>query len=319
MTITCWKTRWWVFSVFPCIVAALPSLAYSVTLEGVVVDIKGETLPGVAVTVQGSNHQALTNVLGTYKLTLPAGTHLLFFHKSGYTPGRFEITLPASGKVSAQPVTLWCLPPANGVFLYDNYRYRATRGVEREIFLAQDGNLLYGTIKFDPDHPESPYTENSVPKLICFNMPRAGVTLHRFERKEIVLEDVRQGTPVKIWLPADAIPAELIAIDEPEGLLQQIRINQPLEPGVYAVHWGAFDSAEKKDPRMFLFSVRPNRTTHAKENDTLETAPEHKSEPQKEIAPPAKDKSSAQPAKLTPPKNKPEDDLDLMEPELHDM
>jgi len=291
-------------------------------IEGTVVDIKGEPLPGVAVTIAGHNRQALTNALGVYKLTVNPGTYMFSFDKSGYTPGRFEIEVSTQKKITARTVTLWCLPPGNGVFLYDNYRYRATRAVERETFLAQDGRLLYGTIKFDPDHPDSISTKNNQPVLLCYNMPRSGVFLHRLERSEIILEDSRTGTAVRIWLPVESLPAELLAIDEPEGLLQQVHFDHPLKPGVYAVNWGAFEGAAGNDPRMYIFSVLANTHNTPTENASPETqqAPTNavpsrqntpKAEsPQKEANPKPKNET---------PKNKKADELDLVEPVLHEL
>ena len=42
---------------------------------------------------------------------------------------------------------------------------------------------------------------------------------------------------------------------EPERLLLQLRMAEPLRPSVYAVHWGALDGHTSTDSRAFLFRV----------------------------------------------------------------
>ena len=297
-------------------------------IEGKVLDIKGEALPGVTVSVQGAATQALTNALGAYKLRVAPGHWMLFFHKSGYTPGRFEIDAEAPGIIEARPVTLWCLPPGNGVFLYEEYRYRATRAIERETFLAQDGRMLYGTVKFDPEHPDSAATNNATPILLCYNMPRSGVCLHRLERTDVVLEDARNGTSVKIWTPVESFPVSLISIDEPEGLLQQVQLDTNLQPGVYAVNWGAFDTSAGADPRIYLFSVRTpqdkglektrDTPTAQKENGSNNPAQENTKAKQKTESPKnVTDKAPSDQSQTKQPKVK--DEIDLIEPVLHDL
>lgn len=324
---THWKGNVLLFAFYTSAVILLCGCNATV-IEGKVLDIKGEALPGVTVSVQGAATQALTNALGAYKLRVAPGHWMLFFHKSGYTPGRFEIDAEVPGVVEANSVTLWCLPPGNGVFLYEGYRYRATRAIERETFLAQDGRMLYGTVKFDPEHPDSPATSNSTPTLLCYNMPRSGVCLHRLERTDVVLEDARNGTSVKIWTPVESFPVSLISIDEPEGLLQQVQLDTSLQPGVYAVNWGAFDTSAAADPRIYLFSVLTHQDKDpqdAKDASTEQKVPAPSKRPQEKptskqkTASPegATDKVPADQVQIKPQKIK--DEIDLIEPVLHDL
>jgi hypothetical protein len=68
----------------------------------------------------------------------------------------------------------------------------------------------------------------------------------------------------------------------------------PLEPGTYAVHWGALDGAVDKDPRIFAFSVV---------DFTLSLPPKEEAAKQEAETP-----EEPEPAKPAPP-DEPEDDL----------
>jgi hypothetical protein len=43
--------------------------------------------------------------------------------------------------------------------------------------------------------------------------------------------------------------------DEPKHLLGEVRFLDALEPGVYALHWGALNGYSATDSRLFLFAV----------------------------------------------------------------
>lgn len=306
---------------------ALVAGCNAAVIEGTVCDIKGEALPGVVVSVEGRDVQALTSVLGEYRLRVAPGRLLLTFSKTGYTPGQCELDVESPRRIQAQTMTLWCLPPGNGVFLYEDYRYRPTRAIEREGFLTQEGRLLYGTTKYDPDRPDGAPTHNPQPALLCYYMPREGVQLHRLERTEVVLEDARAGTPVKVWVPIEAHPVSLVSVDEPEGLLQQVRITDPLEPGVYAVHWGAFEGGARHDPRIFVFTVKKSDALPAADGDAEIAAAQpgrpteppprqtpRPAAPSQEPGPPTPRSPEPEPAQAQP-----KEDYDLLEPVLHDM
>jgi len=44
-------------------------------------------------------------------------------------------------------------------------------------------------------------------------------------------------------------------IDLPEGQLQRVVVDRPLQPGVYAVHWGAIEGYTTLDARAYVFRV----------------------------------------------------------------
>jgi hypothetical protein len=74
--------------------AALPTPVYAgvknfskqdLKISGVVTDEKGETLPGVSVTLKGTSTGAITDINGKFTLTVPDASATLVFTYIGYT------------------------------------------------------------------------------------------------------------------------------------------------------------------------------------------------------------------------------------------
>ena len=215
------------------------------------VNIQGEALPGVAVQVEGTNYQALTDGLGQYRVPYTSGEVVLHFMKTGYTPGTMELAEASGGEITAQAVSLWELPLDKGVYLYEDYRYRETTKVVPEEIYTADQRKVYATRRW----PEVETTVTA-PLILCYKMPDWDVRFCRMELSELN-EPLPGGgfEEAQVLSRTKTIPARLVAIDQPEGLLRQLELPGPLEPGTYAVHWGALDGASASDPRIFTFSV----------------------------------------------------------------
>lgn len=220
-------------------------------IEGKVVDIRGEALPGVAVSVAGTHYQALTTARGEYSVRFRPGDVALEFAKSGYTSGRLESTVPEPRVSTAPDVVLWPLPPHAGVFILDNYRYQAAKSLEPQLRRTRNMGEVYCTTRW-PDYQ----TKDRTPVILCHNMPAYGLRLSRLELVEIMLQEEEAGADtLSVWKHRLAIPVAVEPVDEPARLLLQVRLGQPLEPGTYAVHWGALEGITRPEPRIFLFSV----------------------------------------------------------------
>jgi hypothetical protein len=229
-------------------------------IEGAVVDVKGDALPCVAVTVtheraQGfrarDGAQSLTNALGRYRVPFQPGSVELEFIKTGYTPGRLLLTVPASREVPATTVILWQLPAGKGVYLFENFRYEALSAVEPRPYRAGQHEVVHGA----PRNPELG-TENANPMILCYKMPDYDIALCKLQLAEVALPGMENVTfTEKVWIRAEPLPVTLERIDEPEGSLFELRLSRPLEPGVYGIHWGALDGYTTTDPRVFLFRV----------------------------------------------------------------
>lgn len=220
-----------------------------VVVTGEVVNVKGEGLPGVAVTVEGADYQALTNALGEYRISCQPGHVQLLFAKSGYAPVRLEFVDAGAGQVRAPGLELWRLPPNAGVYLFDDASYEEATWAEPKRFFLADGELAYGTTR-----SAALLTALAEPLIVCFKTPRHDARLSRLRQADARL-GAGHGTLFKVWTAAGTTRADLTPIDEAEGMLLQLRPVRPLEPGTYAVHWGALDGYTALETRMFMFTV----------------------------------------------------------------
>lgn len=244
-------------------------------ISGKVVNIKGEALPGVAVHVEGTRFQALTDGLGQYRIPYTPGKVVLHFMKTGYTPGTLEIAADSPRQIEAQAVSLWELPLDKGVYLYENFRYREATKVMPEPFVTKGNHTVYATRRW----PEIETTANA-PLILCYKMPDWDVRFCRMDLTELQTHLPGGGLEeAQVLAQTKTIPARLLAIDQPEGLLHQLELSGPLEPGTYAVHWGALDGASDRDARIFMFSVVDYTLTLPAEEKTEEEDMEEEEEP----------------------------------------
>jgi hypothetical protein len=232
--------------------AALLPACHVAVIEGTVVDIKGETLPGVAVRVDGKEATIVTDIHGRYRVPYEPGAITLSFMKTGYTPGRLELDVGNYRTVEAATVSLWPVPQSSGVFLFENSRYRDVMRLQPERWDTMSQGSVYGTERWaDVETPSDD------PLILCYRMPRNGMKLYQLDLTEVTpkYEQATSDT-IEIWAPTRAIPVSPVPIDEVDGLLVKVGLPAPLEPGSYAVHWGALDGDNTYDEsRMFLFHV----------------------------------------------------------------
>lgn len=220
-------------------------------IEGRVVDVKGEALPGVVVTVDGTDFEALTTALGEYKLSYAPADIVLIFTKTGYTPGRLDMG-NVEAHVKAVAVQLWPLPPSRGVYLFENFRYTPATPLEPKRFARKDSAPVYGVRRM----PETE-TFNNQPLVICYKMQRSGITCSRMEIHPILPpgQDAKQPA-TQLLTSSHAIPIEQVPIDEPRRSLVYLKFANPLTPGIYAVEWGALHGYTTTDKRIFTFRVK---------------------------------------------------------------
>jgi len=223
------------------------------TISGVVHDIRGETLPGVAVTCLESGDQVITGPLGTYRVRFQPGEVTLNFIKSGYTPGILELESGGASSLEADPVRLYRLPIDSGVYFFENLNYRPVDSIlpERFVVVKPELGAVFGTRR-----REVSITEDPMPTLIGFRIPRSGASLYRMRSLDMrVMGPREQEVPVEGWVPAHAVAVSMAPIDEPDGLLRVMQLEEPLAPGRYALHWGALDGDRDLDQRVFFFDV----------------------------------------------------------------
>lgn len=241
------------------------------TVEGMVIDERGDRLPGVAVTVERTRDQALTNAMGEYAVTFrPRGSHVLGFHKSGFTPAVLKLDVDSPRTVQARNVEMWRVPPNGGVFIMQDFRFEATTPVEAMPYPILDKGTTYGTQR-DAEY----LTTNVEPLIVVYRLPTFDVRLARLEEQPQAMPD---GTAIKdgpkSCVLAESIPVDLAPMDQPEGLLRRLTYENPLAPGVYAVHWGALLGHTSTDKRIFMFRILTPEEAAAPETITEEPVAE---------------------------------------------
>jgi hypothetical protein len=247
---------------FACWLVAVGSLPFAgllasgcspAAIEGQVLDVREEPLPGVAVTVDGTHNQSLTNALGRYTIAFAPGKVLLRFMKTGYTPGLLELTVNEARHVEATPVVLWHLPERAGVYLYEHHRYRDTYPLEPETFQTHNLGEVHGTTKWIDVE-----TSNPRPEIVLYFPNRSirdKIRLYLLALVDIL--PVKAGSPKtqEIWAPHETVSAVAAPIDRPDEMLLRLHFDAELSPGVYAVDLGALEGDTTIERRMFMFSV----------------------------------------------------------------
>jgi len=232
-----------------------------------IVDVRGEGLPGVAVSVHGTSIQAVTNTLGQYRIRCAPGEIRLDLMKSGYTSGQLFFNVDSPRTVEATQAILWPLPPTWGAYLFEDFRYRECTRIEPRRYRREAGGPPFFGTKIRP----AAYTTNTSPLIVTHRMPAYDLRLYRLEElTETLTHDDGSTYEDTIWAPAGALPVYPDAIDEPDRRLVEVRLQQDLELGTYAIHWGALDGYTTTSPFIFLFEVVDPESLEAEIEETEE-------------------------------------------------
>ena len=247
----------------------------TVSLRGTVLNVQGEALPGAAVTLTEIGRQSITDGRGRYgeglnSLRCAPGHYTVEYIKTGYTAVQQSFEAPRTGSYELEAVRLWPLPKSQGVYLFEDYRYRETSRTEPKEYLAekvkpvgtQFGDALIFATKKIPEL----VAQSNEPEILCYRMPDYDVRLYRLALVSAALPahesvDSEAGTAAplqfteSVWAPVEAITIIPVPIDEPGHTLLALRITEGLAAGHYAVHWGALDGHSQTESRIFLFRV----------------------------------------------------------------
>ncbi len=230
------------------IVLSVPA-CYRSGVSGTVRNVQGEGLPGVVVQVSGEDTQAITDARGHYRIASATADAMLDFFKTGYAPAQVQLDADTRRQAVRGDVQMWQLPGSAGAYLLDDYRYTQISWVIPRQFFMSDGTVAYGT-RSEP----SPATNTSEPVILCYRTPRYDARLSRLVRAK-PMQPSATAAPFEIWTAGGTIDADLVPVDTPQGVLRRLRIDRPLEPGAYAVHWGALEGYTTLENRVFLFEV----------------------------------------------------------------
>lgn len=195
----------------------------------------------------GTEYQALTDARGHYRIGYSGSPRRLSFSKSGYAP--VEAGFEDGHRVAVDDATLWKLPQNAGVYLYERDRYHQTGWVLPKQYLMDDGSVSFGT-----QRTAETMSASGTPFIVCYRTPRYDARLTRLVESKAKRAASNKGT-IPVWTSAGSLAADLIPIDPLQGQLLKLRLNQELEPGIYAIHWGAMEGYVTLDSRVFLFEV----------------------------------------------------------------
>lgn len=231
-------------------------------IQGVVQDMHGEALPGVSVRVAGSDQSALTDARGKYLIKHELGMFQLVYAKSGYTTAQTDMYYSEPALNQQPPVKLWSVPPKEGVFHFTGTRYEAIDQRSFRKYFLSDGTI-------EPALREMPNRTiaGEKPLLLCFKTPRRNAKLARLQEVEAHLPTDPNQT-FGVWITGGSVPVDLIPIVTSDPSLLQVRLTEPLQPGMYALHWGALEGYSSLDERIFIFIV-----TAEPEADLMEIVP----------------------------------------------
>ena len=257
------------------------------TLNGTVTDTVGERLPGVAVSLtdeRGRETQTLSNGQGEYSLPFETGHLRIAFLKNGYTTGHVELAITESSARTITPVALWRLPLEEGIFTYENNRYRRLTPFEPRTVVAQATNTVTFGIQVTGAVEEITTPE---PLLLLRRFPSSDL-MHRVPAFDVQVSRLapvqtfvsgNSGPVQETWVQSGVLVSALDPIDEPERYLIQVKLTEPLTPGMYAVHWGAFSGYTRSETRAFVFRVPepPAQDVKAKPEAKTEKAKESNS------------------------------------------
>lgn len=220
-----------------------------VIIEGNVVNVQGEALPGVAVHDGEADYGRLTNTRGKYRLVRTTGQTRIRFSKTGYSPAELVLDIPRGRSFKAPTVEVWRLPQRAGVYVFDKGRYEETTWVSPKNFFMSEGGMAHATRR-----EAKLVIIDSAPLIVCYNTPRYNARLSRMRKAKAKLGP-GDAHLFEVLTAGGTIRVNLVPLDQPEGRLLKLRIEQPLEAGTYAVHWGALEGYDTIETKIFMFRI----------------------------------------------------------------
>lgn len=232
----------------------------SAVISGTVIDARGQALPGVAVRVDDTPYETLTNGRGEYRLRyIPQESVRLRFAKTGFTSFTLEQPAEYATKIEAPKVRLAQLPESPGVFLYENYEYiRTTFETAQTLKLKSDQTIVMGTVR--KDLVETLKRAPAIGIYRGYQIPAYGIRLNKLVSTEVMPPEGLSGEEgIVAWTRGPEVPIDVRPVDgsnREQAQLLQIFFQQELDYGAYAVHWGALDGVTTtNEPRIFCFKV----------------------------------------------------------------
>ncbi len=235
-------------------------------IEGQVVDLNGEPLPGVCVTPQQTSDYAITDAMGKFYFTLRKPVTKLKFLKSDYLPVEIEIPHFKNNRVDVGRITLTLKPFSAGVYYYDNSlgRYVMLSFSQAKRIKLDDNSLLFPSLELN----EIVQVRVSPLILYIYRMPYYDIKMYRLKVVDIRASRVggdKSGYKSKVEA-GKAEGTQVLIPDKPiivhtrfiSSIDNSLFILEPLDnldEGYYCVNWGAFETPFPKIVDNYLFRV----------------------------------------------------------------
>lgn len=234
-------------------------------IEGQVVDLNGEPLPGVCVTSQQTSDYAITDAMGKFYFTLRKPVTKLKFLKSDYLPVEIEIPHFKNNRVDVGRITLTLKPFLTGVYYYDkSLRRYVMLSFSQAKRLKLDDNNLFPSLELN----DIVQVKVSPLILYIYRMPYYDIKMYRLKLVDVRASGIdgdKSGDKSKVEA-GKAENTQVLVPDRPvivhtrflSPIDNSLFILEPLDnldEGYYCINWGAFETPYPKIVDNYLFRV----------------------------------------------------------------
>lgn len=226
----------------------------------------GEPLPGVSVKVEAAQVHAVTNGTGWFgnrgnRLAVPPGAWEIDYIKSGFTVAQQSVETGGARSMDVPTVTLWPLPAAKGVYVFDGGTYDPLTRATPERYTGLDNAPVHGIKQ------EAELALEALPAyFISHKMANYDWQLARLEQVRVLRpgvavesgpdEEIDEGLTEPVWAATVRLPIETLPVDLPEQQLWRIRPAASMPPGMYALHWGALEGDTTTEESIYLVRIK---------------------------------------------------------------
>lgn len=253
------------------------------TIQGKVLAINGEPLPGVCVSSPEILEYTVTNARGTFVLHLHQPVSTLEFIKSDYLPYTVSLHSMSKDKINLPEIFLTPKPFVPGVYFLEKEKNRYIPFTKGKIERIQVANQNFvPSIKLK----DLISTFDTYPSIYIFRLPQYDITVYQMKEyqskkeessdkkmeksaKKTGEEHKTEQPAEKIVVPDAPILVHTELLSEADTSLFVVKPVNELKPGIYCVNWRAFESLFPRINDCFLFEVKSNTIS----DNSLSAAP----------------------------------------------
>lgn len=256
------------FFVFLCIFFVSCEGVY--TVQGKVIAINGEPLPGVCVSSPETFRHVITNTKGNFIFRISKPISKLEFIKSDYLPYTVSLHLIDKKNIVLPDIFLTPKPFNPGVYFLNKEKNNYTPLVKGKIGRTEvEGKNSVPSVKIS----EIITIKDPILPIYVFRLPQYDLTLYQMKEYISTKDEEKINKKVekteeqpaghngeekigkKLWIPDRPILTHTEFLSEMDTTLFVLKPVNELKPGVYCVNWRAFEVPFPRINDCFLFSV----------------------------------------------------------------